>query len=91
MATGTRGSWTGHHGWLFAAFSASLAGLASALMGTLGTHFQSRDKINLFSQNFQQFARVRTVFTLDLSDIEGIYSAFPQCQQTLMLVISSMD
>jgi len=91
VVTSTRGSWTGHHGWLFAAFSASLAGLASALMGALGTHFQSKDKINLFSQNIQQFPRVRAVFTLDLSDIEGIYNAFRQCQQILMLVINSMD
>lgn len=72
------------------AFSSSLAGLASALMGALGTHFQSRDKINLFSQNFQPFPSVGAVFTLDLSHIEGIYNAFQQCQQTLMLVINSV-
>lgn len=91
MATSTRGSWSGHHECFFVAFNASLAQLASALMGALGTYFQNRDKINLFSQNFQQFPRVRVVFSLDLSDMEGIYNAFPQCQQTLIFVINSMD
>lgn len=77
MATSSRGSWAGHLRWLLTMFSASLAGLASALMGALGTHFQSKDKINLLSQNFQQFPRVRVMFILDLSDVEGIYNAFP--------------
>lgn len=75
--TSSRGSWAGHLRWLFAVFSASLAGIASALMGALGTHFQNKDKINLFSHNFQQFPRVRVVFILDLSNVEGIYNIFP--------------
>lgn len=68
--------------------STSLAGFASALMDASGTRFQSRDKINLFSWNFQQFPRFRAVFTLDLLDIEGIYSAFLKCLPTVMLVIN---